>query len=62
MRNIALLAPALMLHDELLTDTYAAAESGCLADIVYNFRSEATSLPLPLSLCLSLSPSTRTLM
>ena len=49
-----------MLHDELLTDTYAAAESECLADIVYNFRSEATSLSLSLSLSLSTHTHTHT--
>ena len=37
-RNIALLAPALMIHDQLVMATAAAAQSGKLEDIIYNFQ------------------------
>ena len=45
-RNVALLAPALMLHDEQLMATCAAAESGSLTDIVYNYSTEEQALQM----------------
>ena len=43
-RNIALLAPALMLHDDQVAATAAAAQTGCNGDVVYNYSSEEQAL------------------
>lgn len=43
-RNIALLAPALMLHDDQVAATAAAAQAECFDDIVYNYTSEEQAL------------------
>jgi len=45
-RNIALLAPALMLHDDMVSATAASAASGNLSDIVYNYRTEQQALEM----------------
>ena len=45
-RNVALLAPALMLADEQVRATAAAAASGDMGSIVYNYRSESESFDM----------------
>ena len=45
-RNVALLAPALMLADEQVRATAASAASGDMGSIVYNYRSESESFDM----------------
>ncbi len=43
-RNVALLAPALMLHDDQVAATAAAAQAGSFQDLVYSYASEDEAL------------------